>query len=1042
MNRALLRLVLFVGFLVPAIAWGQNRIVITGRVTDESNSPLAGASVQVKSQRTIGVSAGADGRYSLSVPEGTTVLVFSFVGKDDREVTLRPGLTTYNVTLSGALRAERVVVNAGIMTREAATFTGSTKTVSQAELKQAGYLNPLAGLSTLDPSFALVENNLAGSNPNVLPVFELNGKTTMNIASSRDELATNPNEPLFLLDGFESTLEKINSLSIDRIASITLLKDAGSTAIYGAKGANGVVVVETVKPRPGQLMVNYGFNATVSVADLSVYNLMNAREKLEFEKLSGWYDNTTSPPPIMWDSPLSTSTYWQRYEQVAKGVDTYWLKYPVRTGLSQQHNLSVSGGEERFYYMATMTYNNVMGVMKGSKRDNITGSSFLQYRFGKVNVSNDMSFGSTISHTGSYGSFQTWANMSPYFKPYDDNGRLQSNVNPVSGTGTGSGGYVANPLYNAMLKSDNVGKAIDFTNNTKAEYALRDIGLRINGGLSLQRLSDTYENFKDPGHTDYRLLAYTRKGSFTYSNSNTWKWSGNIAASLTRTLAEDHEFTLTTRAQADNINVKSSSYTVEGLPEGTKPNPGMGQYPSNARPSYSTSVRRVVSFMAALNYNYQRKYLLDLSINRDGSTSFGSNNPFTTNWSVGAGWNVMNEAFASNWTWADNIKLRGSYGTNANQGGGRLSSNTYQVLSGIDYFGQAYVLNGVANPDLEWQKTKKLSLGVDLALLENRLRTSLDYYDNRTNPQAIGLAQAPSTGVSTYDVNMGSVNSKGWTGSASYVVLRRPEDNMQFLMSLSATHSTQKYSGFSQALARLNAQLAESLNIDSSDADRYAKLNDILNNNTMLQRYADGTDVDALWAVQSLGIDPATGREVFLGLDGKPTFVYNSNDVFAYAISRPKVNGTLSLRFNYKKFNASMNFQYAYGGYAFNRALFDKVENILQSQVLNNQDRRALYDRWQQAGDVAQFKSIKLYQDSDERNVSTRFIQKNNYINASSIVLGYDLADTRFAQQVGLRSLRASVTMNDLFRLSTIKQERGISYPYARAVILSLSTSF
>ncbi len=1048
MNKSLLRLVLLVGLLAPVIAWGQSR-TINGRITDEDNSPLAGASVQVKSQRNIGVAATSDGYYSLSVPAGTNALVFSYAGKDEKEVRLIQGVDTYNVTLTGSLVAEEVVVNAGIMTREAATFTGSVKTVSQAELKEAGFLNPLTALSTIDPSFALIENNLAGSNPNALPTFELNGKTSVDVYGSRSEFGANPNEPLFVLDGFDTTLEKINNMDINQIASITILKDAGSTAIYGAKGANGVVVVETVKPKPGQLMVNYSVSSTVSVADLSAYNLMNAQEKLDFEVLSGWYDNEQATPPIRYDSPLNGSSYWSRYEQVKKGVDTYWLKYPLRTGISHQHHLSISGGEEKLNYKATVGYNKKVGVMKGSNHENVSGNVFLQYRFGRVNVSNDMNFTVTNSQDGSYGSFQSWADMSPYFKPYDDDGRLQSNVNPLAGGGGSSGDFIGNPLYNASLYTDNIGKATEFLNNTKFEYMASEIGFRLNGGLSLSRLSATNENFKDPRHTDYRTVSHTQAGSFTYGSSNEWKWSGNISASLMRTLADAHYFTFVARAQADNVNLSGTSYTSVGFPRGTKPNPSRAyQYEPGSHPSYNKYVNRSVAFLFSMNYNYMAKYLFDFNINRDGSTSFGKNNPFTTNWSVGAGWNVMQENFTENWTWADNIKLRGSYGTNSNQNKDMLASNVYRVLTGMDYFGMATVLDGVANPNLDWQKTTKLSAGIDLKFLDERLAVTFEVYSNKTDPQAISLPEPPSTGVEDYDVNMGRMESKGWAAYVQYAILRRPEDRLRFSVNLSAAHSNQKFSGFGEAFERMNADLANSLDIDltnddgSTNYEELNRLNEVLNNNVMLKRYKDGNDPDALWAVRSLGIDPGTGREVFMGLDGRPTFIYNVDDAIAYASTRAKVHGTVGFVFTYKNFRSSINFQYAWGGYAFNNALFSKVEKILSEEVLNNQDKRALYDRWQKAGDIARFRSIRLSDEDTSRQVSTRFIQKNNYINASSIQLGWDFSNSRFVEQVGLRTLSANVTMNDIFRISTIKQERGVEYPFARAVIFSLSTSF
>ncbi len=1039
-----------VSLLVPAAAQAQGRTV-TGRVVDESGAPLSGVAVQMKGNASVGVSTSSDGRYSLSLPPRARALTFSYVGMDPKEVILRSGQDVYDITLGGAIELEAVTINAGIITREAATFTGSVTQVTQAQLKQSGMLNPLVALSTLDPSLNLVVDNLAGSNPNALPNIEINGKTSLDVSSITDQYSVNPNLPHFVIDGFDSTLEKVNDLDISRIASMTVLKDAGSTAIYGAKGANGVIVVATIRPKAGELMVNYSGNATVSFADLSDYNLMNAEEKLRFEALSGYYD-IGDPGDIYYkayDHPLNTSNYQQKAELVGRGIDTYWLKYPVRTGLSHQHFLSVSGGDGKLYYQAQMGYNNKVGVMKGSNHENVNGGVFLQYRIdNKFNVSNDMNFGSTNSHTGSYGSFESWAKMSPYYKPYNDDGNLVANANPITDV-SNDGIYVANPLYNAMLDTDNIGQNVEFVNNTRFEYTLLDLGLRFTGGLSLKRSSASNENYKDPRHTDFRTDDFMKKGSYTYGNSNLWSWSGNLSASITRTFADMHNFNLLVRAQADNTKGWGSSYSVEGLPEGAKPNPSQAEYPLNSHPTYGTSVIRGVSFIGTLAYNYDTRYLLDLTINRDGSTSFGKDNPFTTNWSVGAGWNISREKFAQNWTWADNVKLRGSYGTNANQANNMISSTIYNYDLGRDYFGQAWTLAQIANPMLDWQKTSKLSVGLDVSMLDSRLNLTFDIHRNLTDPLVITLPQPPSSGADPrgYDINMGHIDSRGWTASASYIFVRRPEDRMLFSARISAANSKQKYGGFGDAYAMLNEQFANSLsdikytddhgNVDQGAVD---KMYDILKNNTALRRYYDGGDPDGLWAVKSLGIDPATGMEIFRDLNGNPVFVYDPQNVVQIATSRAKVHGTFGFTFNYKNFRSNVTFRYSLGGYAFNRDLYAKVENIINYAILDNQDKRALYDRWQNPGDISEFKSIRSYASSNP--ISSRFINKNNYLEATAIQLSYDCSEMAFAQRLNMRSLMFTVSMNDLFRLSTIKQERGLDYPFARNITFSISTSF
>ncbi len=205
--------------------------------------------------------------------------------------------------------------------------------------------------------------------------MEIRGKSSM--LGMRDELEADPNQPLFILDGFESSLSVINDMDINRIASITILKDAASTAIYGSKAANGVVVVETVKPQAGKLMVSYNGNANISMPDLSSYNLMNAKEKLAFEKLAGKYT------PASWSATSEfelQKLYNQKLAEIESGIDTYWLTEPLRVGVNQKHSLYIEGGEGSFLFGIGAGYNGISGVMEKSNREVISGNIDLIYR--------------------------------------------------------------------------------------------------------------------------------------------------------------------------------------------------------------------------------------------------------------------------------------------------------------------------------------------------------------------------------------------------------------------------------------------------------------------------------------------------------------------------------------------------------------------------------------------------------------------------------------------------------------------------------------
>lgn len=263
-------------------------VKIVGKVTDEKGSLLPGVTVQIQGT-SLGTVTDTDGKYVLSVPEMKELtLVYSFIGMEKKAVRWK-GEKELNITLVTEVAEMDEVVVTGIFTRKKESFTGSSATFTNKELKMIGNSNVLESLKTLDPSFAIIENNDFGSDPNHLPNIEIRGKTS--VIGLTEEYNTDPNQPLFILDGFESTLATISDLSMDRVQSITVLKDAAATAIYGSKAANGVVVVETKAPEAGQLRLNYTGNLNFTFADLSDYNLMNAEEKLQFELLSGLYQS-------------------------------------------------------------------------------------------------------------------------------------------------------------------------------------------------------------------------------------------------------------------------------------------------------------------------------------------------------------------------------------------------------------------------------------------------------------------------------------------------------------------------------------------------------------------------------------------------------------------------------------------------------------------------------------------------------------------------------------------------------------------------------
>lgn len=1007
----------------------QETMTITGQVIDNTKQGIPGVTISLKGLASLGTATDKDGKFTFKIPvTENPVLVFSFIGMKTVEVAYTGKPLTVKME-EDATALDEVIVEAGIIQRNKLGFTGSYKTVGREELKSVGNINLIQSLSLLDPSFRISANNLDGSNPNVLARVTVRGGSTMDFKTTLNDNASNPNEPLFVLDGFETDLQTVNDLDVNRIESITILKDAGSTAIYGSKGANGVIVIETIKPKEGQAIINYSGKYQVAWADLTEYNLMNASEKLEYEALAGRYGDLSN----YLNNRTQVALYNRNKERVASGVDTYWLKEPLRTGFTHDHSLNIQGGTQGLLYQIGGNYRMYSGVMKDSYRESFSGNARITYRKNTINISNNLSVSSSFSHDGAWGSFADFAKANPYFKKREDDGSipmLLDEINRSLAAGEARASAV-NPYYNAQLNSMSDNRTLTVQNNTSFDWRILS-NLQLKSSFSLYTTRSNSKSFVDPRHSDFRNLDYTKQGTMSIGHGDSWGYSGNLSLNYNFLLKDAHSFTFIGRTSFEEKRSTRDGYSAEGFPKGVDGVPSFAHaYTESSRPSYSETVNRMVSFLLAFNYNYKYRYLFDFNYNNDGSTTFGSKERFQGFWSVGFGWNVHKEAFAEGL--ADNnilqeLKIRSTYGSVGNQNVTNLSESVYYYYTGSDVFGMSSYLNDFANPNLKWQVAKKLSGGVDLVMLNNRLNLTFDFFQTKTDPLVVPLPQQLSSGLGSYSVNMGKLETKGYDFSIGYWLIRDRERDVTLYAQASGGYSKSTYNGFNNRLEQLNSIYTQ------EDGNPSQNLNSLV-------RYQDGYSPSTLWAVRSLGIDPATGKELFLTKEGNPTFEYRATDRVALGTRDPKMEGVISLNFNYKQLSFTTYFSYKLGGRDFNTALYNKVENLSLNDAVYNQDRRALYDRWQKPGDVSKFKNINLT-GFKTTPISSRFIQKNDQFIWESVQISWDFSKEDWVRRLRMSGLRASISMNDMFVKSRMKEERGIDYPYERAISASLSATF
>ena len=998
-----------------ASAQEKETVILSGTVTDAGDGyPLIGVSVMLEGTLH-GVATDLDGKFSLEIPDYACNIVFSYVGYETivKEYDTKNAGSFSRIVMEGSSFELDDVVVTGIYERKKESFTGASATFKGDQLKKVGTQNIMQSLQTLDPSFKIMESAQFGSNPNMMPDIEIRGKTS--VAGLREEYGTNPNQPLFILDGFETTLETVMNLNMNRVASVTILKDAASTAIYGSKASNGVVVIETKAPAKGRLQFSYKGDFGIEIADLSDYNLMNASEKLEFETLAGVYSDGNGDPfnQIRLDNLRN-----ERLKAIASGVDTYWLSEPIRTGVTHRHNLYAEGGEEKIRYGIGLSYGGVSGVMKGSDRQTLEGNIDLIYRTGKFQFSNKLTINYLTTDDPAV-SFSEYAYANPYYKKYNADGGVDKYLYyPEEGTDDYP---VTNPLWNAHLNNYDTSESFGFTNNFIFEWFIRDY-LRFRAKFGITKSDRDDQMRLSPLHSQFDDLEDTEKGLFTQSMTRDLTYEGDAAITFGKLIAGKHMVNAVGGFNFSSSKYRNYGYSANGFTDDRFAAPSFANnYPEGDSPDYNETLKRAVSFYLNGGYAYDDRYLLDVNYRLDGASMFGTGNRFRNTWSVGLGWNLHNETFVSGATdFFQLLKIRGSAGNPGNQNFSAYQAFTTYRFNGwmTNVFGTGVIVNDLGNTGLAWQETINYDIGTDMTFWNDRINFTFDYFWKDTDPLLAIISTRGSMGVSSVAMNVGSQITRGWETTFRISPIYRPHEGINWNISVNAASSKSRYADIGNSFSQLNEEGKTSL--------------------AGTTRYYDGGSPTAIWAVRSAGIDPATGQELFIKKDGTYSFTYDVNDEVVVGDTQPKIEGVIGTTLYYKGLYIGCYFRYRLGGQVFNTSLFQKVENIGTEDVYNNQDRRALYDRWSPDHREAWFKGISLVQTTDK---SSRFVMDENTFTGESINIGYEFPD-RMIRKLKLSALSLQMSMNDIFRASSVRIERGIDYPFARSVSFSLGITF
>lgn len=1003
---------------------------ITGVVKDEENLPMTGVAVMLDGT-SLGRATDIDGKYQFNnnIPEGG-VLVFSFLGYETQRVVVgSPSVIDVKMKKKEMEIGEIVVT--GVFTRRAESFTGSATSFKGEELVRAGNQNLLASLKNLDPSFQIVESLDFGSDPNRIPEIQMRGQNSF--PNLKGDYEGNPNQPLFILDGFETTIEKVYDLNLNRIESITLLKDAAAKAIYGSKAANGVVVIETKRPISGNLRISYSGDLNVVAPDLTGYNLMNAAEKLDFEKERGMYYKYVIGAETAQKIDL---IYKQNFDNVVKGVDTYWLSKPLKTEIGTRHSFNIEGGDAVMRYMAGISYNNISGVMKGSGRNTASMNTTLSYTYKNLIFRNSLEYTRNWSENSPYGSFSQYVNLNQYYQPFDENG------NVIKIMGINALGNVYNPLYNATLNTKSVSGYSEFTDNFNIDWIINS-SLRARGRISFTRNENSSDLFYPSSHTmfnDYDANGIgNRKGRYTKDNGFSQYVTADAGFNYNKIIGSHLIFANLTWNMSSK-RLASTYFTAEGFGNDNMDNISFAtQYELYGKPSGFENKVREIGVIGALSYSYNDRYLFDASIRTSGSSMYGSNNRWGTFWSLGTGWNIHKEKFVKDIDWLTQLKIRSSIGYTGSQNFNPFQSRARYDYGDIIYNGRLGAeLLGLPNSSLKWQRTMDFNAGLDIGI-KRIISGRFDYYISTTNDLLSDMTIVPSMGFSTYKENLGIIQNKGYELSIAFTPWRNDNKRSWITMNFSAIHNENKIKEIYDIFTSWNEDQDEIKNYINNQQN--ADLENLKRAYTRPSTYFfEGQSMTAIWGVRSLGIDPVTGNEMYLDKNGKSTWVWSTADQVVIGDYNPKLRGNIGLSAGYKGFNLSLVCTYKFGGNLYNTTLIDRVENVTG---YDNLDKRIL-DSWRKVGDISQYRALNITAGTSPvyTKPTSRFIQNDNELYISTLNLGYDFYNKSWMKKLSLDRLKLSFYMNELLRLSNVVVERGTSYPFARTFSFSLQATF
>lgn len=1001
---------------IPGVTQGktlQQAIIAKGTVTSESGEALPGVTIAVKGT-TIGTTTNENGQYSLSLPNRDVVLIFSSVGYEKQDVAVG-NQSTINVTLKADMKALNEVVVVGYGTQQRKDLTGSVGSVKGKELENLPVRGPLEAIQGRVAGVQIVQNS---GSPGAVPNVRIRGVTSLNAG----------NDPLYIVDGVPITGD-ISVVNPNDIASMEVLKDASATSIYGARGANGIIIVTTKRGKSGK--TSFNLSAYTGIMDVrKQIPMLDAYQERDYILNANANAGTA-------EVRLGLDTLFRNGVAV---YNTNWQDEIYRQGAVSNYELSLRGGNDKTTYAASLGYFNQKGVVISSGFDTYRG------RF-------------SIDHQAS-ARFKTGANIllstakRDRVPEGDDNNAVITNAMrmlPFSPVYNRDGSYTfvdqiqrPNPVGLANLTSW-------FTVNNRLVgniYGDYDIWK----GLSLRStLNIDYSGTRDERFTPSTIQGGAARPAtasygdvFTWVNENTLNYTQsfgkhNVTGLLGYSVQESKIFNLSAagnQGATDNITTLNAAATPTGA--------------SSSKSSWS-----LVSYYARLNYSYNDKYLLAATLRRDGSSRFGADKRYGLFPSVSAGWRISEESFMRNLTFINDLKLRVSIGVVGNQS---ISDFGAQGLysTGSNYVGKAGIaLSAIPNPNLSWESTTQSDIGIDLSIFNNRVQITADAYLKRTNDLLLSVNLPTTTGFTSALQNVGDTQNKGLEFSISSQNVKGAGDGFSWTSGFNISFNRNKILTLSNNNADIIQTSADATFFSTSPIGigRVGQPIGIFYGYVYTGRvYATSEEAKAanMRDGSPTGAFYVAGDMIYRDLNGDG--VINDNDRAVIGDANPKFIAGLTNTFTFKNFDLSIFLQSSYGNDIFNQTRQSSnrsfVYNAATTEVLRS---------WRKEGDITDVPRGAPSTIGRNGFVSNRWIEDGSYLRVKTATLGYTVPAT-LLKRIKVDNARVYVSGQNLFTFtnySGLDPEanfrtgqpllQGIdlgTYPQVRSITFGLNLGF